>query len=169
MSDFHLDPYRQIFETLTGILDHSAEARIEIWCKPFPNHAGKAFLDYMQEISFTHLGRTIGVNLPEESVAKIRRGFQNKLPGWLVNVRLLMFGSDEAVEFAVNRLVQAFKQYETHEQQWVPANPDEGNLISLDELVSLAHFPTGELNCDLLEVAAMKQNCRPRSTRPARP
>lgn len=160
MREFHLDPYRQWCEVLTALLDDSLEARFEIWCKPFPNSAARAFTTFWESGSFRY-DSAVDYYPSEERIEETHKLFQKKLPAWWINTTIWTFGTEEAVWEAQNKLRQVLNQYETFDQRWIETFRDEGNLVSLDELVSLAHFPTADLGSELMEVSTMKAKLPP--------
>jgi hypothetical protein len=159
MSEFHLDPYRHICEVLTAILDRSQTARFEIMCKPFSTAAINSMVSYFQGDYFPR--GVCSILYPNYDWSdQMVKAFQKKLPVWGVTVRWTYFGEDD-YEIVTKNLKGALQQYENIEQQWYQTLHEDWNLISVDELVSLAHFPTEDLNCDRLELTSMKAKLPP--------
>lgn len=156
MSDFHIDPYRHLCEVLSAALDNTREAHLEIWCKPFSTQAVNAITNFMAHNTKDHY-------IKSEWCQETLKLFQKKLPVWGVTVKWI-YESEEEKDYSVilNKLKNALRQYENVEQQWTETHIFmDWSIYSVDELVSLAHFPTGDLNCDRLEIATMKAKLPP--------
>lgn len=158
ISSFHIDPYRQICEVLSGILDNSQEARFEVWCQPFSAEATRAIIAWLNG-DYNRSSRFFDDDYPRKSWYKdISKLFEDKLPLWWINIVLRTNNLEN--QNVIDKLETALKQYELGEQSLVETN-ETGNLANLDELVSLAHFPTADLGCDRLELATMKTKLPP--------
>ena len=161
INEFHIDPYRHICEVFNTVLDRSEHARFEIFCKPLPVAAVNVMIDYFKGDNHTFRKEFGVVNYPDEEWSKdTLKAFQKKLPAWGVIVTWSYTGYEDH-DFVLNSFKTALRQYETVEQQWQQTYYENWNIISLDELVSLAHFPTQDLNCDRLELSSMKAKLPP--------
>jgi Type IV secretion-system coupling protein DNA-binding domain len=188
--EFTLDPYSQLFAALAQ-LSPTERACVRFYCaplsnddietilEPITNHLAitegrfadakkdKKFYEFVhQEYKIT--GPQKQANRIEELIKKV----EAKRPAWFLGVML-----QATNKTTLERLQRQFlRQYETHQQSWkctelaATASADlpawsrsfiPWNLINADELLSVVHFPTQNLNCDRLERASMKSSLPP--------
>jgi len=162
MSDFHLDPYNQFCDVLSAALDSSHEARFEVWCRPFSISDTQTVTSFFEGRYYSQEYINQNLNCPNEEWRKdTYKLFQKKTPAWWVCIKLWAIGEYPGVKHIVGGLRNALKQYENLDQGWKHTERHQGNLVSVDELISLAHFPTMDLACDRLELATMKTKLPP--------
>ena len=97
----------------------------------------------------------------------IERPLNNKKPAWFAS--LVLYCSNTAL---LTELTTSFlRAYQTEAQQWQGQAPEYVQavrrdtpltiVLSTDELAALAHFPTKDIQCELLETASMKNKLPP--------
>jgi ribosomal protein S25 len=164
MKDFHLDPYQQICDVLSEILESGEqEARVEVMCAPFPVTLVQVLINKANEI----------YGPKEEYLESIVKPFEMKNPAWLINVRISASGqTKEKSDNALTQLELSLKQYVNIQQQWTEfewkmfhlndlVKMTKSNLVTLSELVGLAHFPIMDLKSEHLELSSVKAKLPP--------
>lgn len=151
LNEFTLDPYSQLCKIMT-LQPPEAHTRVEIFFSPIPEDTQKRLAEYFKLVS----------PFDADWVSQAEKKAAKKSPGWMVGLRL--HSSEPQVLTLLKERVLSL--YKSQEQSWLLSNTPHmmpWNFMSTDELTALAHFPSKDLGCDILETANRKPNKPPSS------
>lgn len=154
LSQFALDPYRQLFT----LFDATPEAQIQfkIMIQAPPRDAADHFTQILKE------RRKYADGERKTETSERLKQWKEKQPMWNVAVR---FESPDPV--ALDHIAATFlRQYETGDAVWQfysesQTPPMPFSLLSTTEITSLVHFPTKDVKSERLETTSMKTKLPP--------
>lgn len=154
LSQFALDPYRQLFTLFDATPEAQIQFKIMIQAPP------RAVADHFTQILKERRKYADGERKTETS--ERLKQWKEKQPMWNVAVR---FESPDPV--ALDHIAATFlRQYETGDAAWQfysesQTPPIPFSLLSTTEITSLVHFPTKDVKSERLETTSMKTKLPP--------
>ncbi|HKR59720.1 MAG TPA: type IV secretion system DNA-binding domain-containing protein [Pyrinomonadaceae bacterium] len=154
LSQFALDPYRQLFTLFDS--DPTAHIQFKVMIQATPQEFADHFTKRLKE------RRQYADGERKSETSERLKQWQKKQPMWSV---IVCFESPDPV--ALDTIAATFlRQYETSDAAWQfysesQSPPIPFSLLSTTEITALVHFPTKDVTSDRLETVSSKTKLPP--------